>query len=331
MRKVFRVLICILVIIIIVKFLGVDIFTREWDTVKTFGSTVLANFGINASTNDKNSDNFRSEREQFSEERILKWTQNDMFYLKIENKLFGTDYFKRDLNLGDYIYVGEMKKNMPNGKGIIYSVYHSDLGKKVFAPLYIGTFKDGVYNGYGRKFNKASVYYHMLTGLEYWNLDKLGIGYQEYEGYFRDGKYDGTGNYMIVDEVIEDEMESNLIKYSESNKTTINSFSKELSETEFPLLISDLPPLKTFVSYIGDFRDSNMNGKGKIFNKQNTLIYEGGFKLDSYYGQGKLYYSDGKIRYEGEFKNGKYDGYGTLYNEDGSIEYKGEWNSGDIE
>lgn len=46
-------------------------------------------------------------------------------------------------------------------------------------------------------------------------------------------------------------------------------------------------------------------GKGKIYNKHGTLIFEGEFANNLENGNGKQYDDSGKLIYEGEFVNGR--------------------------
>lgn len=278
-----------------------------------------------------------SEREQYSEGAVLELTKKEAIYLTTEKNLwtlgFGQEYFKQSLNLKDLIYFGELKENRPNGKGIIYTISYSYSGKAVFVPLYIGTFKDGVYNGYGKKYTKASKFYN-VGGLrarnDYSNLDQLGVIIQVYEGYFKDGEYEGKGIYRVLDEPGLLTEPLNLKKYIETNTVIINDFLKEFKESKSPVLFSQLPPLNTVIKDTGEFKNGQLDGEVKRYTNKGQLKYEGGLKEDQYQGKGKLYYENGKLQYEGEFKNGKYTGKGTLFNEDGSIKYKGEWRNGNI-
>jgi hypothetical protein len=297
-------------------------------------------------------DPLKSEKRQFSEEEIKKLLEEQV-YLTLEDKWFGTDYFKRTLEVADhmlsgeiYIYSGEMKENKPHGKGILFTISDSDLFSygRVFTLLYAGNFKEGVYNGYGVKYQKASSYYNddykaLFTRASVdISLDQLGISYPQYEGYFKDGKFEGKGKYTAVDDKVLkfDEQavkfeSTYLNEYSKANEKSIKEFETELhDESSAPIHVSTLPPLDTYVYYEGEFKKDKYNGEGTLFYQNGDIKYEGEFKNGGYSGKGKLFFESKQLQYEGEFINGKYHGKGTLYKEDGSVKYKGQWDSGDV-
>ena len=57
------------------------------------------------------------------------------------------------------------------------------------------------------------------------------------------------------------------------------------------------------------------NGKGKIFNENDTIIYEGDFINGTYEGKGHLSLGN-EIYYYGYFKNGEFHGKGILYHKE---------------
>ncbi|MGL4948649.1 MAG: hypothetical protein ACRC42_04735, partial [Mycoplasma sp.] len=64
--------------------------------------------------------------------------------------------------------------------------------------------------------------------------------------------------------------------------------------------------------------EKNMKGKyGKLYGKNNKLIYEGGYKDGRRHGKGVLYYTSGE-KFDGEFVNGNREGKGVFYWADGS-------------
>lgn len=288
---------------------------------------------------------FEFEKQRKSLEKSL-LKEYELIYLELENKWLGTDYFKRTLQTYplEYVYIGETKDSKPHGNGSLFRKSYSDLGVGVYAPLYMGKFEDGYYNGFGMKFNLASNLYNdvfsRLDGLNYDSLDNFGIAYLAYEGYFKKGEYSGKGIERIVnepidieayfDEKIERYESKYIMKFLEDNKSEIERIETELYAMETPIIIPDIPLLETKLLFYGEFDDNKKNGKGELFRLDGSLIYKGSYKNNSYHGKGVLYFSDGKPEYEGELKHGKYDGKGTLYNYDGTIKYKGTWKSGDI-
>lgn len=64
--------------------------------------------------------------------------------------------------------------------------------------------------------------------------------------------------------------------------------------------------------YIGQFKGIKIEGKGILFNKDNTICYEGEFLNNKMHGFGKLYAESGYY-YEGEFKEDLEDGKGRNF------------------
>jgi hypothetical protein len=91
-------------------------------------------------------------------------------------------------------------------------------------------------------------------------------------------------------------------------------------------------------TYIGPVRNELPNGEGKLYNKNNEIIYEGNFvdgieegegqritKDYKYvgqfisgkmFGEGKIYFKNGKVKYMGGFANNKKEGKGQYFFED---------------
>lgn len=57
--------------------------------------------------------------------------------------------------------------------------------------------------------------------------------------------------------------------------------------------------------YTGDFKNDEMNGKGKYYDAADNLIFEGNVVNGERNGYGILYNDDGSISYKGKFKNNK--------------------------
>ena len=72
----------------------------------------------------------------------------------------------------------------------------------------------------------------------------------------------------------------------------------------------------------GDFKDGKLNGKGKCYQKNGTLWQEGDFKDGTLR---KTYYQNGKLWEEGDFKDGKLNGKGKYYRENGTLLYEGDF------
>lgn len=212
-------------------------------------------------------------------------------YIEEEHALFSKKiYYKETLNEKYLLYYGPMKDGKPDGVGVIAE--NSDYFAKF--PRYIGNFSKGFQSGYGIEF-----YIYQNAGL----LPGL-----NYEGYFKEGKYNGKGvEYMEKSFFETDEKDYRL--YGTGSECWIPA---------------------CHIYRFGDYKNGELNGQGTLYYDDGLrLRYEGEWKNDEYNGKGKLY-EDGRLLYEGDFKNGEYDGNGTLYNEDGSVKYKGKFKEGDI-
>ena len=103
--------------------------------------------------------------------------------------------------------------------------------------------------------------------------------------------------------------------------------------------------------FIGNWHKGLRNGKGKLYNKNGSLIFEGNFVNDQmegngkyiyptgeYYigewldnrehGKGAIYYRNGSIKYEGDFVFGKFEGFGKFIYKDGDY-FIGNWSNGE--
>jgi len=79
--------------------------------------------------------------------------------------------------------------------------------------------------------------------------------------------------------------------------------------------------------YKGEIINGIPNGNGKLYNKDNILIFSGRFKDGKKIGLGTEYFENTKIQYKGNFYDNKYDGLGILFYFEGSY-YKGEFKNG---
>jgi hypothetical protein len=317
-------------------------------TKKTTSDKDLANSSntkakptANKNTSDDSSKvSFNKEKSIFSTKFIESLYDTKMNYLELDSKFFSADRYKLTLNQSDYIYYGDLKNNMPDGKGILLQRVNHAASNNLYAPLYIGYFENGNFNGFGFKYEQASentIVKNIFSNyLE--DFQSVGITYKEYEGYFKDGKFDGKGNLFQIDfgtpldsvPSTNDTSEDTFKKYFTDNNSEIQKLKNDSYTTNSEFLINKLKPINSILTYSGDFSKDKYSGKGKSYGRNKVIIYDGEFSNDKYDGKGKLYYNNGKLKYDGEFSNNKYNGKGTLYNEDGSIKYSGEWSKGDI-
>lgn len=289
---------------------------------------------------------FSKQENDFSSDTIQKLYSKSMNYLTLKSSLFSPDYYKLTLDQSDYIYYGDLKDNEPDGKGILLQRVENAVSRNLYAPIYIGYFKSGNFNGFGYKYTLASDN-NMIQNIFSDFVDKfneVGVTYKQYEGYFSDGKFDGKGESFQIDfgtaldisgasaQSLQNSTSSNdtFDKYFTDNNAAIQNLENNAVAANSSYMISKLPPLNVLLNSYGSYSNNKLNGAGKSYGKNNVVIYDGNFSNDEYDGKGKLYYNDGKLEYNGSFSKGKYDGTGTLYNEDGSVKYSGKWSDGDV-
>lgn len=78
----------------------------------------------------------------------------------------------------------------------------------------------------------------------------------------------------------------------------------------------------------GTLEKGSPNGYGTQYDSSGKLLYKGNFQSGKYGGEGELYNSDGVMLYKGAFANNNYDGEGKLYNDIGKIIYVGSFSVG---
>ena len=199
---------------------------------------------------------------------------------------------------GSY-YEGELKNNLPNGKGIKYYtngniLYEGDFingkfeGKGKYInrkqEYYIGEFKEGLANGKGKIFYKN--------------------GNIKYDGEFINGYVEGKGK-----------------SFFENGDYYIGLWKNGLMNGKGKTYFPDGK-----ISYDGDYVNGLEEGFGKVF-FENGGYYIGQWKNGFIDGKGIEYYSNGKIRYEGNFVRGKLEGNGKLIFENNEY-YVGQWKKG---
>jgi len=192
------------------------------------------------------------------------------------------------------LYEGELKNNLPHGKGKITSkdwVYEGELkngmadGKGKLTAFdgssYEGEFKNDKYNGKGRlNYGNGSFYEGEFKDGQFNGKGKIvGANGIVYEGDFKEGKADGKGKYVKANgDVYVGEMKNDKI-HGRGKLVYANGS-----------------------VYEGDFVENLREGMGKYITDGGDYIYEGEWKDDEGEGKGKLTISGYVV--EGEFKNG---------------------------
>lgn len=270
--------------------------------------------------------------------------------VKLKTKLGKQPYYgQTDERDAEFLYMGKLKKNKPNGIGTLLipveltveseedgkafiSEYSGYSEEYYFARVYIGEFKDGRPEGYGIEFSAPCDESYIMQPIDLNNYGNDDIqeaifesaNPRKYEGEFKNGQHSGKGNeYFYMGTYWDGAEEEGMIDYSELFGENEEKNSK--IEAYFTGKNEDI------IIYSGKYKKGKRDGKFKIY-EYGYLSYEGDMKKDEQTGKGKVYYPCSRqLQYEGELTTGRYDGKGTLYNEDGSIKYEGGWIMGEYD
>ncbi len=204
-------------------------------------------------------------------------------------------------------------------------------GRKVYADgVYVGEFKDGKKDGFGRV-----LFHNGDTYIGHWSNDTFaGHGIYTVGNRTCDFGFGSCAWSQIIMRWSNNRMEckgwvysSNVevyatfktvanITYEYYGEEYIGIFAESHIEGHSHLKISDK------LVYDGDMENNTFNGHGRLENKQDGTVYTGTFRNGTMDGQGVLKYNDGRW-YNGSFKNGMKDGYGQFRYKNGNV-YIGE-------
>ena len=218
-----------------------------------------------------------------------------LFYRKKNNKW---GWFE-DGDVGnDSKFVGEIKNELPNGKGSVS--YHD--GRK-----YDGEFKSGKYHGLGT----------------WTSSDSDGF---KYVGEFKDGEEHGWGIFTTNGIKYDGEWKNGLPKgYVKITYPNGIIFDGIIIDSELGNYLKNVKGTTTYPNgekYEGEFKDGEFHGQG-TFTSPDREKYVGEFKDGEYHGQGTFTYPDG-TKYVGKVKDGECHGQGTFTSKDGE-KFVGEW------
>lgn len=225
---------------------------------------------------------------------------------------------------GELVYCGNFKDGLYDGYGekfeLVQSIHSTD-NTESYRCIYRGDFKDGLPDGAGKEYRYDAEYTFEKPETE--------SPYLYYDGQFSEGEYCGDGTQYNIDS-----------KYSGVfSEGKYNGYGKE-----WELDSSD----KKIYLFTSTFVDGRLHGSGKkywpngkimfegtyengsatsgtFYNQDGGIRYEGKWSGKQYQGEGKLYWSDGQLRYDGQWLEDQRSGYGTSYREDGTKEYEGYW------
>ena len=200
--------------------------------------------------------------------------------------------------------------------------------------LYMGNFKNGKYDGFGVEFKSPIDEEYTSQGVDIekfvQNIDNDiqasifgSLNPIVYEGNFKKGLYSGKGNQFLYISV-----------YFNFDTTFTNAGNDadenaDLTEREKKLNEIARGQNRDITINSGTFKDGKMNGKVQIY-EFGYLSYSGEMKNDEKNGKGTIFYPCSKqIQYEGGLKNGLYNGKGVLYNQEGRKVCSGKWKKGE--
>ena len=213
-----------------------------------------------------------------------------------------------------------------SGKVIVY------YDKAKTSPMYSGTLKDGVLQGYGKEYDEEGfVTYEGEFTDGAWNGSGtvFEAGAAVYEGQLKDGVYDGLGRLYEEGELVY----SGYFAGGAANGTgAAYRNGVKLYEGGFAGGIYHGEGVEYYesgaVSYKGSFSGGVYENTGIAYYEDGTIKYKGSFSEGAYDGEGIAWYEDGTTQYKGSFSNGLYDGSGTLFYADGGVMFKGSFSAG---
>lgn len=199
-------------------------------------------------------------------------------------------------------YQGDSRVPDWSGKVIVY------YDKARTKPMYSGTLKDGVLQGYGKEYDEEGfVTYEggFTDGVRNGSGTVFEAGAVVYEGQLKDGVYDGPGKLYEEEQLIY----SGYFTGGAANGTGA-AYRNGVKR------------------YEGGFSDGIYHGEGVEYYESGAVSYKGSFSGGVYGNTGTAYYEDGTVKYKGSFSEGVYDGEGIAYYEDGATQYKGSFSDG---
>lgn len=201
---------------------------------------------------------------------------------------------------GELVYIGEFKDNLFDGYGkqfeLINTVHNTDNAQS-YRCVYEGYYKDGMPHGEGREYRYDAEYTFEKDEDMDPNL--------YYEGTFVENEYCGYGTLYNLDSKSEGVFFDGVLN-GYAKRWYLDSSDKKTNKLE------------------GSYVDGSLNGAGKKYYPDGTILFDGDYKNGRSV-RGISYFSDGNIRYTGEWDGNEYEGNGKLYWKSGSIRYDGDW------
>jgi len=132
-----------------------------------------------------------------------------------------------------------------------------------------------------------------------------------YEGDFVNGKLQGKGKHIYLDEIYEGDFVDGIAQPGKAKYTYADGgfYEGDMIDDMIKYMIPNGKGKANLANgnvYDGDFVKGNFHGTGKI-NYANGDVYEGDWTDGRKNGKGKMTYADGTVQ-EGRFENGKFVG-----------------------
>jgi hypothetical protein len=216
-------------------------------------------------------------------------------------------------------YFGEIKDGKPNGWGIY--------GNQEM--LYLGRFNSGKVEGEGIRISTSG---KSLID----NLPLISIQVGKFDGSMNKGEFniytprrEGIDDNEVdidfaffFDQVILD----NLTYSGECNE---DGYYDGFGSTYF--WDREINSDYKFPHYVGEFKNGDYHGQGKLFSFGTATYDEGLYDKDGTFSYENGIYDNGILEYEGKFASGKFYGKGTLYRWEENRKYGGEFKIGEFQ
>ena len=177
-----------------------------------------------------------------------------------------------------YYYEGELKNNIPNGKGINY---YSNGNIQ-----YVGDFVNGLFEGKGKYIEEEGNYY---------------IGQFKNGSWYNKGTfYYSNGNILYKGDFIDSKFEGNGKYFWENGYSYIGQWKNGLRNGKGKVYYSN-----GNIKYEGDYVNDKREGYGKYI-AENGVYYIGQWKNGLRNGKGTLYFSNGNIKHKGNWINDEF-------------------------
>lgn len=233
--------------------------------------------------------------------------------------LNGSYYKLTDSEIDYEYYVGETKKNRPNGKGAIFNVEYGSLSMS-----FVGEFENG-YLKRGLSFSSYGPVSILRQNAKYKKGKETGkvCKYSTSEFINLASRVDAIDN--LLERVPNDDelfaFVNKTFKTGDFEPVILKWETRNSSEIHF-----DQPILICCKSFEGEMKKGSRSGNGTEYDTYGNVSYKGSFDGDLYDGKGELFYlGTDKKYYKGKLKNGRLDGYGELFDINGKCIKKGKF------